>query len=40
MHKSEPRANLTLITHDNKVYELRMGTTSTHRSIGSLLIKF
>ena len=25
MHKSEPRANPTLITHANKVYELRAG---------------
>ena len=25
MHKNEPKANLTLITHANKVYELKEG---------------
>ena len=40
MHKSELRANLTLIIHVIKVYELRVGTTRTHRSIDSLIIQF
>ena len=40
LHKSEPRANPTLITCANKVYEPRMGTTGTHRSIDSLKIQF
>ena len=25
MHKSEPRGNLALINHDNKVHELKQG---------------
>ena len=29
MHKSEPKANMTLITDANKVYELRVGTIGT-----------
>ena len=36
MHKNEPRANPILINHDIMVYELRVGTTGTHKSIGSL----
>ena len=40
MHKSEARANLTLITHDNKVYDLKAGTIRTHKSNGFLKIQF
>ena len=40
MHKSEPKANLTLIIHVNQVYELRAGITRTHMIIGSLIIQF
>ena len=40
MHKSELRANMTLITCANKEYELRAGTIETHRSIDSLKIQF
>ena len=40
MHKSEPKANLTLIIHVNQVYELKAGITRTHMSIGSLIIQF
>ena len=29
MHKSEPKANPTLITYANKVYELKARTTKT-----------
>ena len=36
MHKSEPKANLTLIIHANKAYVLRAGTIGTHKSIGFL----
>ena len=40
MHKSEPKANPTLITYANKVYEFKAGTTGTHKSTGSLKIQF
>ena len=40
MHKSEPRANPTLITHVNKAYELRTETTKTYKNIVSLTIQF
>ena len=40
MHKSEPKANPTLITYANKVYELKAGTIGTHRNIDSLRIQF
>ena len=40
MHKSEPKANPTLITHSNKVYELKVGTTRTHRNTSSFKIQF
>ena len=40
MHKSELETHLTLIKHAIKEYELRVGTTGSHRSIGSLIIKF
>ena len=40
MHKSELKTHPTLISHANKEYELRTGTTRTHRSIVSLIIKF
>ena len=39
MHKSEPKANMVLITHANKVYELRAGTTKTYINIGSFIIQ-
>ena len=39
MHKSEPRANPTLINHSNMVYELKVGTNETHKNIGSLKIQ-
>ena len=38
MHKSEPRVNPTVLTHSNKVYELKVGTIGTHKNIGSLKI--
>ena len=40
MHKSEPRVNPTLVTHANKVYELRARTIGTHMNNGSLIIQF
>ena len=40
MHKSEPRANPTLITHANKVYELKVGSTGTNMNTNSLIIQF
>ena len=39
MHKSEPETNPTLITHVNKVYELRVGIIRTHKSTNSLKIQ-
>ena len=33
MHKNEPRANLTLITHAIKVYELKVRTIKTHKAV-------
>ena len=39
MHKNETRANPTLITHANKVYELKAGTIGTYKNIGSLRIQ-
>ena len=38
MHKSEPKVNLILLIHAYKVYELKVGTIGTYRSIGSLRI--
>ena len=38
MHKSELKTHPTLISSANKEYELRKGTTKTHKSIGSLII--
>ena len=38
MHKSEPRVNPSLITHANKVYELKARTIGTYKNIGSLKI--
>ena len=40
MHKSELKTHSTLINHVIKGYELRVGTTRTHRSTDSLTIKF
>ena len=40
MDKSEPRLNSTIITYDNKVYELKAGTIGTYKSISSLIIQF
>ena len=40
MHKSEPKANLTLIIHANKVYELRARSIVNHKSIDSFRIQF
>ena len=39
MNKKEPRANLTLIIHVNKVYKFKVGTIETHKSTGSLIIQ-
>ena len=39
MHKNEPKVNLTLIIHVNKVYELRVETIRTYKSIDSLIIQ-
>ena len=35
MHKSEPKANPTLITHANKVYELKAKTIGTNEALTS-----
>ena len=40
MHKSEPISNSTLITHADKVYKFKVGTTRTHRSTDSLKFEF
>ena len=40
MYNSEPRANSTFITNANKVYELRVGTTMTHRNTDTIKIQF
>ena len=40
MHKSERKTHPTLINRAIKEYELEVETTRTHRSIGSLRIKF
>ena len=40
MHKSELKANLALITHANKVYELKSWTIGTYRNTSSLKIQF
>ena len=39
VHKSELKTHPTLINRAIKEYELRAGTTKTHRSIDSLKIK-
>ena len=38
--KVKLKTHPTLISRANKVYKLRVMTTKTHRSIGSLIIKF
>ena len=40
MHISELKTHQTLISRANKEYELKAGTTETHRSTGYLIIKF
>ena len=40
MHKSELKTHPTFISHANKKYELKVGTTRTHRSIDFFIIKF
>ena len=39
MHKCELKTLPTLIRRANKEYELKVGTSETHKSIGSLIIK-
>ena len=40
MHKNELKTHPTLINSVIKEYELKVGTIETHKSTGSLIIKF
>ena len=40
MHISELKTHQTLINYAIKEFELRAGTIGTHRSTGSIIIKF